>query len=359
LRLVVSQSAAQMTISVSEQILKAWCFQSLPSSQTLAAEFHSIHVYEVQGFTLEAPSLDPVSGTLEGLGYALSVGASVNAICLKMVGDKYVESEEAWQAEHKCTPPYLVVHLGPTTKHESIITHAKNEGRTITTYSRFPAAKAELREIEGKVLPPLLSALACRFSSNESAAHFLPTDHAVFGITLDNRTVLDFSLHSSAQLTLSSKLEAPEVEQRLASGVTLARAMNPKVARFFQLALDDDDPLKKFLYFFLAIEIETHATFRKIDHAKNFSLLITAPDRVAVSTHEFFDAHRQRWTNLRDRFVWCVLSVWTHLCDADVEEFVRLKSIRDEIAHGSLATPPHSAVVGAQKLASKLQLPLA
>jgi hypothetical protein len=133
--------------------------------------------------------------------------------------------------------------------------------------------------------------------------------------------------------------------------------MNPKVARFFQLALDEDDPLKKFLYFFLAIEIETHATFAKIDHARNLSVLIAPPNRVAVSTQDFFDRQRQRWANLGDRFMWCVLCVWTHLCDADVEEFRSLKKIRDDIAHGSIATPPHSAVAGAQKLAAMLQLP--
>lgn len=122
--------------------------------------------------------------------------------------------------------------------------------------------------------------------------------------------------------------------------------------------LSHRDLLKKFLYFFLAIEIETHATFKRIDHVANLSTLITAPDRVAASTQDFFDGQRQRWINLRDRFLWCVLCVWTHLSDADVEEFGRLKSVRDDIAHGSIATPPHSAVIGAEQLAAKLQLPL-
>lgn len=329
----------------------------LSPSRPLAAVFHSLHVYEVRGFTLEAPSLEPISGSVAGFAYTLSVGSSVNAICLRIVQDDYANSEEEWQKERKCTPPYLVVHLGPTTKHESIVSHAKEEGRTITTYNSFPAARAELKVLEDKVLPPLLSALACSFSTNDPAVRFLPIDRAAFGITPDGHTVHDFRLQASASMYESSKLEATQIEGRLASGVNIASAMNPKVARFFQLALDEDDPLKKFLYFFLAIEIETHATFKKIDHATNFSVLITAPNRVAVSTQDFFDGQRQRWTNLRDRFVWCVLCVWTHLCDADVEEFRRLKSIRDDIAHGSIATPPHSAVAGAEKLAAKLQLP--
>jgi len=101
----------------------------------------------------------------------------------------------------------------------------------------------------------------------------------------------------------------------------------------------------------------SHATNKGIDHATDLSVLINAPDRVAVTTQDLFDGQRKRSGNLHDRFVWCVLCVWTHLCDADVEEFRRLKKFRDEIAHGSIATPPHSAVAGAKKLAAKLQLP--
>src|SRR5260370_364328 len=83
-------------------------------------------------------------------------------------------------------------------------------------------------------------------------------------------------------------------------------------------------------YCFLAVKIETHATFKRIDHATTVSSLINAPDRVAVSSQDFFDCQRERWVNLHDRFVWCVLCVWTHLSDADVEEFRRLKKCRDD-----------------------------
>jgi hypothetical protein len=347
-----------MTIQLSEYVLERMGFKSLSPSRPLAAVFHSLHVYEVRGFTVEALSLEPISGTVAGVAYTISVGSSVNAVCLKIVEDDYTNSESEWQVAHKCTPPYLVVHLGPTTTHESIVSHAKEEERTITTYDRFPAVRTELKVLEDKVLPPLLSALASSFSTNDPAVRFLPTDRAVFGVTPDGRTVHDFRLTSSASLSISSKLEPIQIEGRLASAVNIASAMNPKVARFFQLALDENDQLKKFLYFFLAIEVETHATFNKIDHAANLSTLITAPGRVSASTQDFFDGQRQRWINLRDRFLWCVLCVWTHLSDADVDEFRCLKSVRDDIAHGSIATPPHSAVIGAEKLAAKLQLPL-
>lgn len=346
-----------MSISVSDHVLEAMGLSLLPQGQRPAAEFHALHVYAVRGFTLDAKSLGMISGTVAGESYTLSVGCSVNALCRQLVQDDYADSEEDWQKEHKCNPPYLLVHLGPTGRHESTGSHAKEEGRTITTYDSFPAARDELKVAGDKVLPPLLSALACSFSSQNQSVRFLPTDRTFFGITPDNRTILDFRLGASGTAYVSSRLESTQIKDRLAAGVSIASAMNQKVARFFQLALDEEDPLKKFLYFFLAIEIETHATFAKIDHATSLSRLVVAPSRVASAAQDFFDGQRQRLTNLRDRFVWCVLCVWTHLSDADVEEFKRLKTVRDDIAHGSIATPPYSAVAGAEKLAAKLHLP--
>jgi hypothetical protein len=302
------------------------------------------------------PHIGPISGVVADGRYKLCVGNGVNAMCLELTQDQYSDSEEKWRAEHSSSPPYLMILLGPTKKHESIISHAKEEGRTISTFESFLAARAEVRNIDDKVLPPLLSALTCSFSSDDPPVHFRPIEHVDFGLTTDGRTIRDFTLRGNANLSISRRLESPQIEERLACGVNIASTINPKVARFFQLALNDEDPLKKFLYFFLAIEIQTHATFKKIDHTKNFSLLVAAPDRVALSARSFFVGQPQRWTNLRDRFVWCVLCAWTHVTDADVDEFLRLKSVRDEIAHGSIAEPPHSAVKAAQRLAAKLQL---
>lgn len=321
----------------SDAVLQGMGLRPRPPGHLLTAVFHSLHVYEIRGFVLEAATSGAISGVIAGFPYTLSVGSTVNAICRQLVQDDYADSEEEWQKEHKCTPPYLIIHLGPTATHLSVGTYAKEEGRTITTYDSFPTARAELMTIEDKVLPPLLSAIACSFSSHNQPVRFLPTDLTRFGITQKNETVLDFRLTVSGSLYVSSKLETLEIEGRLAAAVNIANSMNHKVARFFHLALDEGDPLKKFLYFFLAIEIETHATFASINHAANLSKLIAAPPRAAQAAQGFFEEQRQRWANLRERFVWCVLCVWTHLSDADIEEFKRLKAVRDEIAHGSTA----------------------
>lgn len=347
-----------MTMNLSNAALEGMGLIPIATGQRVSGAFHILHAYEIRGCIVDVEAISPVSGIIAECPYSLSVGSSINAVCRQLVQDDFTESEDEWQAEHKCTPPYLIVHLGPTGEHQFSGSHLKEEGQNITTYNGFQVARDELKEIGNKVLPSLISALSCRFSAPDQPVRFIPTDHAFFGVTSDNRTILDLRLSGSMSICVSSKLDSGQLNDRLSAGIYLASSINRKVARFFQLALDETDPLKKFLYFFLAIEIETHATFSRIEHATHFSRLISAPTRVTASTLDFFDGQRQQWKNLREKFVWCVLCTWTHMSDSDVEEFKRLKAIRNDIAHGTISTPPAAAVVAVEILASKLQAPL-
>ena len=346
-----------MAVSLSSALLESMGFRPLFQGGSISAKFHTLHVYQVQGFTVDEPNLPARTGAIAGRSYQLALGASVNAICRTLVSDDLTDSEQEWQKVHKCTPPYLVIHLGPTEEHGFAGTHAKVDEPAIHTYDGFPRARVELHAWGQEVLPSLLAGLASSFSLHEQPVKFVPTDRAFYGITSDGRTVLDTRLTLSASGYGSTRLPAEQAAERLASAMEIASGMKQKVARFFHLALHEDDPLKRFLYFFLSIEIETHATFSTIDHARQISSLVLPPAHAAATTQAFFDGQRQKWTNLNDRFVWCVLCAWPHLSDSDADEFKRLKTIRDEIAHGFLATPPVDAVRAVEKLAAKLQLP--
>lgn len=133
----------------------------------------------------------------------------------------------------------------------------------------------------------------------------------------------------------------------------MAASLDPRVARFFQLGLRDQDDLKQFLYYFLAIEIEVHRVFGTVPLAQHVTNGAALDPRVSKSLALLLQ-NRDNWTNLADRFVWCVASVWKHLSDNDIEEFKKLKKVRDGIAHGDIMTPDHATVIGAQRLAKKI-----
>jgi len=196
--------------------------------------------------------------------------------------------------------------------------------------------------------------LSYAFNASEHAVKFRFLSREVFGRTPRGRLVRDIRLDLHASGYGASAVASEELTSLLDRASKLADRVNPKVSRFFHLALAEEDALKKFLYFFLAIEIETHATFASIDHSAKLRAMVLPESRLQQASQDFFNSQRERWIALKDRFVWCALCVWTNLTDDDIEQFKRLKKIRDDIAHGSIAAPPEMAVVSAQKLAEKL-----
>lgn len=271
-----------------------------------------------------------------------------------MVGDILTQDEEAWEKERGCTPPYAVVHFGPTSRHAVTEGFAKTEGSEIITYDLFGAAKEELRRLE-EILPSIEMALVCAFSSERQSVQFKPVDRTMYGVTSNSATVHDIRFTGIASAYTSMPLTAAEIDSGIKSVAKLAASLDPRVSRFFRLGLRDQDDLKKFLYYFLAIEIEVHRVFRTVSAAQHVQNGATLEPRVSTSLAGLIE-NRNNWTNLADRFIWCVVSAWKHLSDDDVKEFKRLKKVRDAIAHGNISSPNRAEVSAVESLAKKLHV---
>jgi hypothetical protein len=168
--------------------------------------------------------------------------------------------------------------------------------------------------------------------------------------------ICDFGVEFRAEGHVSQSVVPSDLQGLLDRAMSLAARMSPKVSRFYSLALNETDPLKRFLYLFLTIERQTHATFKAIDHRLRMAELARVPERVNAVGTSFFEAQPEKWKSLQERFIWCALTVWTHLTDSDVESFTRVKKVRDQIAHGEIAAPPPEAVQLVERVAGKLQL---
>ncbi|MHB1334152.1 MAG: hypothetical protein ACYCY1_16300 [Sulfuriferula sp.] len=321
-----------------------------------SAEFHSLHTFEVVGLTLETGTLIEAQGVISGVPYHVALGTSVNAIARQLVSDDLTDDEEQWLAEHKCSPPFLMLHVGPTARHAMTGTYIKIEESRVTTHEGFLPARAELKMLESGILPNVLSALTCEFSRFHSSVKFKRVTRDVFGITPDGKTLYDFGIELRGSLTTARTITASDATQYLARTTSLAALMSPKISKFFQLALEEEDPLKRFLYFFLTVERQTHATFASVDHRGHLASLTNEPARVHTSMADFFVAQSERWKSLQERFIWCALSAWTQLTDTDVDSFKEIKRVRDQLAHGEIAAPPAGSVIAVEQLAKKLQL---
>lgn len=323
--------------------------------ESIAAEFHSLVVYEVQGINLENDVLE-IDGAVGDAPYKLALASSINAACRKLLSDDLSDDEDQWKAEHKCTPPFILIHIGPTTRHSMTGDYLKVEPSSTVTYEGFIPARIELRGLETAILPSVMSALTCAFSTFENSVKFRKLTRQVFGRTPERGILHDFGIEFSGSAYVSRRISSQDAAKYLKRTQALASTISPKVSRFFHLALEEDDRLKRFLYFFLTIERQTHSVFASVDHSNHIARIVQTPERARAASLDFFERQLERSTPLRERFIWCTLSVWTHLSDADVETFTRLKKVRDEIAHGKLAAPPYDDVVAVERLATKLQV---
>lgn len=344
---------------ISRAAIEAMGFTEMAPDSHLQAAFSSLTVFEVKGFTLEAGAVQLQSGMVGGKAYQVAIAATVNGACRGLVADDFTADERAWADAHRCEPPYAVLLVGPTSTHECQGTHSKLEEGGITTYDGFGPARDELLRIEARVVPAVVSALTVTLASKAVRARFRTRDRALFGRTPDQTLVRDVRIGGSATASLTQRLPPTDVADSLLVASQLASRLDAKVSEFLHLAFSERDPMKRFLFFFLAIEVHTNATFRVIDHDECLKSLVTPATRLEAAARELSSVPAGRAKALVERFMWCSLCVWTQLDDSDVAGFRMIKTARNQIAHGVTKAPDHAAVAEAERLATKLHQPRA
>lgn len=344
-----------MALSFSDEVMKAMGFRPFADRETVRARFSCANVSAIEGITVASAEL--ASTSIKGHVCRVAVASTVNDACQALLSDDYIADEAEWQKDKKCSGPYAMAVIGPTEEYEASSGQIKEEADgSITTYDCFPAAKALLRGIASDALPELLTSLTCNFFTPGQHLRIRSVDEVIFGATPEARTVHDLRLSMSARAFASVAVSSEKAKTSLAATVALAPKLNVKVARFFKLALFEEDDLKRFLYFFLALEVQTHATFGAVDHPTRVSSLIPPTSVAGQSAVGLLRRHTDNMKTLRDRFIWCALCSWTSIADSDVVEFKRLKDIRDAIAHGSIGVPPAEAVRAVEALTIKVLL---
>ena len=342
-----------MAVTFSDEVMKAMGFRLFAAGETMRARFIHVTVFSIEGITVASTEMATV--TVKGHACKLAIAPKVNVACQALLSDDYAADEWEWEKEHKCSGPYALVAVGPTDEFEANAGRIKEEADgSVTTYDCFPTPKALLREVASEVIPELLTALTCNFFSPGRHFRVRSVDVATSGTTPQGRTVHDLRITMSAHAFASIAATAETVQAGLVGLVSQVPKLNVKVARFFKLAMFEEDDLKKFLYFFLALEVKTHAAFAAVDHPGSIGLLVPTGSRAGQSVAALLRRHTDNMKNLRDRFVWCSLCAWTSVTDDDVTEFKRLKDIRDAIAHGSIDTPQGADVVALQVLTVKV-----
>lgn len=344
-----------MTLKFSTAAMQAMGFREFAEDEALVASFSSLTVYEVRGIDLCAGSKHTLGSSVANTAYRLTLSTSINEGCFALLGDIFAEDEDEWKKEKKCQGPFVLLLVGPTAEHTCKGGHVMVEGDgSLTTYDCFAEAGRNLALLESKVVAPVVSALTCILNDEDQHVALRKIERVSFGRSGSGAVVHDIRMDLRAEGHTAYKLPQLALAEKLQAVATLAGAINQKASRFFALGLAEEDQLKRFLYFFLALEIETHAVFVRIDHAEGLKKMLDGASARSLLTTQLLCTQVHHLKNLYDRFVWCAACVWIKLDEDDVAKFKVLKRARDDIAHGSASEPPPGFARDAELLAHKV-----
>lgn len=346
-----------MTATFSAFALEAMGFRELIDRGSLTASFMSVTAYEARGITLPEGFAAAKQARVAGANYRVALSKSINAACQSLIGDDFAESETEWYKEVKSTGPFVLIAVGPTDFIECEPGRMMRlPDRSITTYDSFPSLRQTLKALEDRVLPPVVATLTLALNEPDRYVALRKLARASAGRTPDGTTIHDIRLDVRAELSVSRPLDETRATLILNASVERAPRLHQRAAKYFALGTAEDDQLKKFLYFFLSLEVETHAVFGRIDHAARMreQVLRDGASAPRPSTADLIARDISRWDNLFDRFVWCATCAWTGLLDDDINLFKELKSARDAIAHGRESEPPVGFARKAELLAHKV-----
>jgi hypothetical protein len=344
-----------IAVSLSAGLIRAMGFRPFLADESITASFVSLSVYETRGIALQ--SLTPLiaTGEVAGVNYRVGIGGSLNETCQVLSGDEYTEDVDTWMKEKRTSGPYLLLEIGPTAVYTVTTGQIKTESDgSLTTYETFPALRTDLAALETKALPRLVASLSCSLAPPDQYLELRKLDRVRVGQTDSGLTIHDIRIVASGSGYGSLRTPPEALVTGLQESLTLAPRINVKAARFFALGMAEEVDLKKFLYFFLALEVETHAVFGRIDQLRALQRLLDPASTPLPAALALLRKQTDQIRNLYDRFVWNAACAWIGITEEDVQQFKQLKTARDDIAHGKLAEPPGGYAHQAQQMARKI-----
>lgn len=341
----------------SEKVLESMGFRDLIQKGELSVEFMSLTVYEARGIELPDGFVEVRKSKVAGVEYQVALSKAVNLGCLSLVGTEMTESEPEWLENFKTRGPFVlvVIRLAELVECEAGRMQRMPDGN-IHTYDSFPLVREELRKLEERVLPPVISALTLALNDSEIFVTLRKLTRETLGWTLDGVMINDVRYEMSASAFQIRPLLAQQAINVLDASVKGVTKLHERAAKFFALGTAENDQLKRFLYFFLSLEVETHASFKRIEHADKLLSQLIHDGENTNHPHavELISRDISKWNNLADKFIWCSTCAWKSISNEDIDLFKKLKKARDDIAHGNESEPPLGYAYKAELLARKI-----
>jgi len=349
-RLMERGPGAELTPSQFKEI----GYSLLDESESIEGIFFALHLYSVRGLT--APSEAIISSHIQDEGgVRFGIGPDCSELASLLTGLSLGEDNEQWKEVKSTKRPFLMLQIGPSKCYSALCGHYKRfDGQIIYEPKMFECAHREIKTKVEKLTSKALSAISCSISpSQDLYLDHLRTYH--FGKTESGEVLVQCP---QAYVAIESVIGmgSDQLQRALDKAISHTASISSRSGYLLGLGLTERDVVKRFLFFFLAIETEINRVFKSVPSSA-FAEVFRSPLDPPTSNlvHEVVTGRNNN--DLRVKFLWCMMTVLPHLSSEDLAAFKELKKIRDDIAHGSFqGLPEQGDAEKAYRLATHILL---
>ncbi len=334
--------------------IEAMGYNEYPDFDVLEMSFFGlIRVYSLQGILFEDGCPDKKTEVITlSECCSVAIAQSVNEALKMLVAcdELLCNDEEKWLTEKKKEMPlisefpFLLIYFKITKPAKLKGGYRKEEDGCIHTFEAFPGISEEIARWKDKELPSIVTSLIWSFSTLNQSIKFVPAHCIFFGITKEGRVLYDLTLAVTANFLVASHKNISEINQALCNSKALLPTLDKDVCRNFYAAINDHDKIKQFLVNFHFIERYTNKIYTTLNESTNIPQCIK-------SVSSYFGK------SLRDigqRFHWCAIIAWDNIDKRDLDNFIEIKKVRDDLSHGKHVEEAKLPVEKTRELALKL-----
>jgi hypothetical protein len=313
-------------------------YSMLDTSLSIEGVFYVVHLYSIRGLTAPNEALVSSLQSEGKSGIAFGIGEDYNELAKRLTGFCLTKDEERWK-EHKVNrQPFLLIQIGPSTRHKATCGHYKRvDGQIIYERKMFEPAHREIKTKAEKLTHKLLGAISCSISHSQEL-YFNHLKTSCFGKAESGEVLVQLP-EFSGLMELVMGIQSEELQNKLDAAASFADSISSRSAYLFGLGITERDTVKRFLFFFLSIEAEINRIFKCIPSSA-FSEAFRKPLDAPTSELVCNIVTGRNNNDLLVKFLWCMQTVLPQLCFDDLLVFKDIKKIRDDIAHGSFQKLP-------------------
>ena len=315
-------------VKLGDHVLISMGFDENPTK--IHARFAAYQIFDVRGIEKSDHSISANLRSLAPDPPVCFFDASVNRAFRFAFNIDLAEDEEAWRKENSAYGPILLIGLKARNFHVAEQVRWMEDNEIITTYQAFADAKKEARDALELILPQIRHRLAASFKHFSPSVSIIPVASGCIGHTDKEKPLRDWSgISFSASAFVSASHPAEAVREALEFSEKGLVSPISACLKAFYYACDEREVYKKFLFYFLALEI----AIASVDLAGG-AVPSQADCERLPKVCDWLNRYEGKKSSLKYRFaVWSLLHL-NHLSEDDILCFQAMVDIRNDIAHG-------------------------